>query len=98
MAVERFRKACAEGGREARFSLFTAYDLEGDAGADRPRYEDLARRHGTTVVDVTNQLAAARREFRGIVLAVLRELTVSDAEFRTEARALLGMEPQPTSP
>ena len=96
MAVERFRKACAESGREMRFALFAAYDLEGDAGADRPRYEDLAVRFGTTTVDVTNQLAAARREFRGSVLDVLRELTVSDAEFRLEARALLGMEPQPT--
>jgi RNA polymerase sigma factor (sigma-70 family) len=96
MAVERFRKTCAERGRETRFSLFAAYDLEGAAGADRPRYEDLAVRFGTTTVDVTNQLAAARREFRGSVLDVLRELTVSDAEFRLEARALLGLEPQPT--
>ena len=93
MAVERLRAACANGGRALRFSLFAAYDLEADAAVLRPRYEDLARRFGTTAVDVTNQLAAARREFRIIVLDVLRELTVSDAEFRLEARALLGIEP-----
>lgn len=93
MAVERFRVACAGDGCEVRFALFSAYDLEGDASPERPRYEDLARRHGTTTVDVTNQLAAARRDFRRAVLDVLRELTVSEEEFRAEARALLGVEP-----
>lgn len=93
LAVERFRRTCASDGHERRFSLFSAYDLEGDAAVERPRYEDLARRFGTTSVDVTNQLAAARREFRGVVLDLLRDLTVSDAEFRAETRALLGVEP-----
>ena len=93
MAVERFRKTCARDGKELRFALFSAYDLEGDAAVERLRYEDLARRFDTSAVDVTNQLAAARRDFRRIVLELLRELTVSDAEFRLEARALLGIEP-----
>ncbi|HMA28793.1 MAG TPA: sigma factor, partial [Thermoanaerobaculia bacterium] len=93
MAVERFRERCESGGHALRFALFSAYDLDGDAAADRPRYEDLACRFGTTAVDVTNQLAAARRDFRRVVLDLLRELTVSDAEFRAEARALLGVEP-----
>ena len=47
MAVERLRERCAKGGRAPRFSMFAAYDLEGDASAERPRYEDLARRFGT---------------------------------------------------
>lgn len=93
MAVERFRETCVKDGKELRFALFSAYDLEGDAAVERPRYEDLARRFETTAVDVTNQLAGARRDFRRIVLDLLRELTVSDAEFRLEARALLGIEP-----
>lgn len=93
MAVERFRESCAADGKDVRFALFSAYDLEGDAGEERPRYEDLALRFGTSVVDVTNQLAAARRDFRRILLDLLRELTVSDAEFRAEARALLGVDP-----
>jgi len=93
LAVGRLRDRCAASGHESRFALFSAYDLEDGAAGERPRYEDLALRFGTTAVDVTNQLAAARRDFRGIVLDVLRELTVSDAEFRTEARALLGVEP-----
>lgn len=93
LAVARLRERCSASGHESRFALFSAYDLEDGEAGERPRYEDLALRFGTTAVDVTNQLAAARREFRGIVLDVLRELTVSDAEFRAEARALLGVEP-----
>jgi RNA polymerase sigma-70 factor (ECF subfamily) len=92
MAVERFRESCAADGHTLRFALFSAYDLEGDAAVDQPRYEDLARRFETTAVDVTNQLAAARRDFRRALLDLLKELTVSDAEFRAEARALLGVE------
>ncbi|HSB64795.1 MAG TPA: sigma-70 family RNA polymerase sigma factor [Thermoanaerobaculia bacterium] len=93
MAVERFDERCTADGHALRFALFSAYDLEGDAAVERPRYEDLARRFETSAVDVTNQLAAARRDFRRILLDLLRELTVSDAEFRAEARALLGVEP-----
>jgi hypothetical protein len=46
------------------------------------------------VTSVTNHLALARREFRRIVLEKLRELTSTDAEFRREARALLGVDPE----
>ena len=95
MAVGRLRETCARDGRTLRFALFEAYDLEGDAAVGKLRYVDLARRFETTAENVTNQLAAARRDFRAIVLDVLRELTVSDAEFRLEARALLGVEPAP---
>jgi len=44
------------------------------------------------VTDVTNYLSFARREFRRIALAKLREMTTSDEEYRREARALLGIE------
>jgi RNA polymerase sigma-70 factor (ECF subfamily) len=95
IAVARLRETCEEGGKERRFALFSAYDLDEGAGdsSSRPTYDELAGRFGTSAVDVTNQLAAARRDFRRIVLDLLRELTVSDAEFRLEARALLGIEP-----
>ena len=43
------------------------------------------------MTDVTNRLSWARRELRGMVLDVLRELTCSEAEFRDETRALLGI-------
>jgi len=37
---------------------------------------------------VTNELAAARREFRRLVLQALREQCATDEEFEAEARAL----------
>ena len=65
----------------------------------RPRDPDEAsgrptprspRELGLPVTQVTNHLAAARREFRAAVLETLRELPRSDEEFRDEARELLG--------
>ena len=95
LGVERLRARYAVSRHDVRFALFSAYDLDEGANPSggRPTYDELAGVFETTAVDVTNQLAAARRDFRRIVLDLLRELTVSDAEFRFEARALLGIEP-----
>jgi len=86
-AAARLRDACAARGRSARFALFEEYDLARDE-ADRPTYAELARRHGLSAADVTNELAAARREFRRLVLDALREQCATDEEFDAEARAL----------
>ncbi|HWM91282.1 MAG TPA: hypothetical protein VN493_10985 [Thermoanaerobaculia bacterium] len=88
-AVERLRASCED--RPARFLLFERYDLE--EPGERPTYADLGRELGMTAVQVTNDLAAARREFRRLVLEELRALTGSDAEFRAEARDVLGVDP-----
>jgi hypothetical protein len=69
------------------------YDLESD-GKPAVSYADLAREFQIAPTDVTNHLAYARREFRRIALERLREMTGSEEEFRREARALLGVEPQ----
>ena len=53
----------------------------------------LADDFDISVATVTNRLAAARRVFRRLLLAKLREMTGSDEEFRSEARSLLGTEP-----
>jgi DNA-directed RNA polymerase specialized sigma24 family protein len=84
-AVEELRGRTSD----LRFRLFARYDLV-DA-AERPTYGALADELGIAVTDVTNHLAAVRRELRTIVLETLRELTASDEEYRTEARALLGV-------
>jgi RNA polymerase sigma factor (sigma-70 family) len=86
-AAARLRDASAARGRSARFALFEEYDLARDE-ADRPTYAELARRHGLSAADVTNELAAARREFRRLVLDALREQCATDEEFDAEARAL----------
>ena len=69
--------------------MFEAYDLADD-DRDRPTYAELAERLGLSPVGVTNELAAARREFRRLVLEALREQCATDEEFDAESRALTG--------
>lgn len=88
-AAARLRAACAARGRADCFAVFEQYDLAGDEGG-RPTYAELARRFDLSVTDVTNELAAARREFRRLVLDVLREQCATDEEFDAESRALTG--------
>jgi hypothetical protein len=57
---------------------------------ERPTYAQLAVELRLPVTQVTNYLAAARRELRALVLSRLRDLCASDTEFRDEARELLG--------
>lgn len=90
-AVERLRVQCDAAGRPERFALFERYDLE--PGAERPTYARLAEELGVPATQVTNDLFAARRDFRRLVLEALREVTGSDAEFRAEARDVLGIDP-----
>jgi RNA polymerase sigma factor (sigma-70 family) len=88
-AAARLRDACTARGRPERFTAFEAYDLAGDDAA-RPTYAELARRLGLSTIDVTNELAAARREFRRLVLEALRDQCASDEEFDAELRGLTG--------
>jgi RNA polymerase sigma factor (sigma-70 family) len=92
LAVRELRAFCEARGKLRYFELFERYDLD-DADSCRPSYAELARDCGIAVTDVTNYLGFARREFRRIALEKLREMTCSEAEFRREARALLGVEP-----
>lgn len=92
MAVEALEAWARDSGREVHFALFERYDLDDGAGT-RPTYQSLAEEFGIPATQVTNYLAAARREFRRIVLERLRAVSASDAEFRAEARDLLGVDP-----
>ena len=91
ISLERLSAECRTAGRETTYQVFVAHDVE---GADEPpRYADIAARFGIPVTQVANYLHWARSRFRGHVLDTLRALTASDAEFRDEARALLGRTP-----
>jgi RNA polymerase sigma factor (sigma-70 family) len=90
-AVEDLRRRCQASGRTHRFTVFERYDLED--GPQRPTYAVLAAELGIPVTQVTNELAAARRDLRAGVLDALRKLTGSEAEFRAEARDALGFDP-----
>ena len=90
MSVDSLRQRYDESGRSIHFQLFERYDLN-DEGAD-VSYASLAKEFGLESATVTNYLAAARRDFRRIVLEKLREITATDEEFRAEARSLLGVD------
>jgi RNA polymerase sigma factor (sigma-70 family) len=92
LAVEDLRARCAAAGKSARFALFERYDLEESPSGERWTYARLGEAVGMSAVQVTNELAAARRDFRRFVLARLAELTASEAELRAEARLVLGIE------
>ena len=89
LAVEALRRRCEESGRMVHFQLFERYDLSDDANVS---YASLAKEFDLDSVTVNNYLAAARRDFRRIVLEKLREITATDEEFRAEARSLLGVD------
>ncbi|HEX9186071.1 MAG TPA: sigma-70 family RNA polymerase sigma factor [Vicinamibacteria bacterium] len=91
LAVESLRARCEGTARAVAFALFERYDIEGADAPERPSYAQLAAEHGLPVTQVTNHLHWARRELRAAVLAKLRETTASDEEYRSEARALLGV-------
>jgi len=90
LALERLRRECEEKGKSLHFRLLELYDVE--EGGKQLTYDEVARQFGLKASDVTNYLAFARREFRRIVLEQLREMTASLAEFRREARSLLGID------
>lgn len=71
------------------FAIFESYDLTSDPEVT---YAELARRHGVNETTVTNRLSAARRHFRETAIALVREITTSDREFRNEVRALFGID------
>jgi RNA polymerase sigma factor (sigma-70 family) len=91
-AVERLRAECDAAGRALAFDLFVRYDIDGPDAPVKPTYAGLAHDLGTSVADVTNQLAWARRTFRAGVLDAIRAFSATEEEFRAEARDLLGVD------
>lgn len=88
LAVEALRQRCEASGKTIHFQLFERYDLADEAVS----YASLAQEFGLDTTTVTNYLAAARRDFRRVVIEKLREITATEEEFRNEARSLLGVE------
>ena len=89
-AVDALRSDCEARGKAEHFALFEACDLSDVRDAERPSYKALADARGWPVHDVTNRLAAVRRDFRSHVLRLLRESCASEAEYEREARGLFG--------
>ena len=92
LAVERLRQECEAAGKRVHFEMFRRYDLSDPQEDGKASYDALAAEYGLPVTTVTNHLAWARRQFRRAVLDILREITANDREFRSEARAALGVD------
>jgi DNA-directed RNA polymerase specialized sigma24 family protein len=88
LAVEALRSDAAARGRAEAFGAWERYDLAEDG--ESPTYGAVAREIGATEVQVTNWIAAMRRDYRRAVLEKLRELTASEQEYEREAQALFG--------
>jgi RNA polymerase sigma factor (sigma-70 family) len=89
LSVEALQAQCQLSGKEIYFELFERYDLDQDKIVT---YASLGEEFGLDVKTVNNHLAAARRDFRRIVIEKLREITATEEEFRKEARSLLGVD------
>lgn len=90
LSVATLKDQCELNGKSVAFEVFSRYDINAVDG-ERPSYQALASELSQPVTQITNFLSYARREFRRIVLEMLRELTASEAEFQAEAQALLGV-------
>ncbi len=90
LAVEELRRQCQAAGKSVHFALFERYDLEGPEAQEQLTYAQLGEQFGLTASQVTNYLASVRRQFRSLVLDVLRASTGNEEEFRLEVARLLG--------
>jgi RNA polymerase sigma factor (sigma-70 family) len=90
LAIETLRLRYDERNKQIYFAIFAAYDLRDD-DVPKPTYAELAKEFSLSTTNVTNYLAAARRDFRQIVLDKLREITATEDEYRQEVRILLGI-------
>jgi RNA polymerase sigma factor (sigma-70 family) len=90
-AVDALREQTRTAGKTRQFAIFERYDLRAASpGESPPTYAALSEEFGVPVTQVTNYLAAMRRDFRTLVLERLREIAATDNEFRAEARELFG--------
>ena len=87
--VDAMRDAFTREGKPQVFDVFARHDLHPAADATSAT---VAAALGLTTAQVTNHLHAARRRFRELALANLRDVVATDDEYRAEARELFGVE------
>ncbi|HYM00272.1 MAG TPA: hypothetical protein VEZ90_15065 [Blastocatellia bacterium] len=92
LAVRSLQQQFTRSGKDVHFQLFQRYSVDRSEGAEWLTYAELAAEFSLPVTTVTNYLAAARRDFKRVLLEKLRDLTVNDEEFRREARSLFGQD------
>jgi len=87
--VDAMRDAFTREGKPQVFDVFARHDLHPSADAT---YATVAADLRLTTAQVTNYLHAARRRFRELALANLRDVVATDDEYRAEARELFGVD------
>ena len=87
--IDAMRAAFAREGKPHIFDAFSRHDLHPSADAT---YATVAADLGLSTAQVTNYLHAARRRFRELALASLRDVVATEDEYRAEARELFGVE------
>jgi RNA polymerase sigma factor (sigma-70 family) len=90
LALEDLKRDCHQRGKQLPYRVFERYDL--DESGEKTTYESLAAEFGISAATCTNYLAAMRRLLRQLVLERIRDTSAGDREFRSEARAVLGIE------
>jgi len=90
MAVDDLKRTCEQRGKQIAYRVFESYDLREDGG--KRTYASLAAELGVSTATVTNHLAAMRRALRHLVLERIRETTATEREYKSEIRAVLGIE------
>jgi len=84
-AFDALRREFVESGRPQHFE---AVRLHLSAAADRASYEDLSKRLGIPVTDVTNLLHRSRTRLREIIREALRETVESESDVDEELQEL----------
>jgi len=88
VAVDALERSCAERGRPEVFAVFERYEIA--PPVEKKTYREVAEELGITPTQLNNYLAAARRQFRQLVLERLADVCGTDAEFQAETVALFG--------
>ncbi len=89
ISLEKLAKQYEQNDKLKVFQIFERYEMGASADIS---YKDLANEFNIPVTQITNYLADARKQFRRIVLETLQDATTSEEDFRSEVRALLGIE------
>lgn len=85
-AIDQLAKDCERAGHASRYAAFAAIDLA--EPHSRPSYADVAARLGRPVTTINNDLAAARRDLRAIVIDLLRAQCIDENDFQEQLAAL----------
>ncbi len=98
-ALTAFEKACRSAGQEKKYRLYVRREITPEReGTPAPSYSALADEFGLPSEDAVGRVVrAARDEFRSLLLALIRQDSVSSSEAQIEVKLVLATGLQPWS-